>query len=60
MTSRVPGVPAPPHRLWKSTQAQVGGPAWSMKPRRIHKTTADEVPGPNIYFPKRLMFVHLF
>lgn len=55
MSSRAPGIPAPPNRLWKSSQAQVGGPAWSMKPRRTFKTTADETPAPNRYLPKRLM-----
>eukprot|EP01083_Nonionella_stella_P204411 745185_1 len=54
--SRIPGVPAPSHVLWKTTQAQLCGPAHPLKPRRDrgNKTTPSQTPAPNRYTPRRL------
>ena len=54
------GYPQDPKSLWKTTQAQVGGPAWSMISRREIKTSKDSVPAPWTYTPQRLMLSFLF
>lgn len=54
--------PAPSHSLWRTTQAQLPGAAFSIKPRRdlTNKTTPSQTPAPNKYAPQRLLKSHSF
>ena len=55
------GIPCSSSTLWKSTQAQLSGPAYTIKPRR-DKTKKQLIKGPgsNKYTPKRLKKSHSY